>query len=85
MDWATFNDYLYYVFLIIFFFFIFWSVFVSRRYQKTYTSALDISHESIELARRAVELSEKQLDETRKTNQLLQELAAVMKKEETIK
>lgn len=81
MDWATFNDYLYYVFLIIFFSFIFWSVFMSRRYQKTYTSALDISHESIDIARRTIDLSEKQLEEMRKNNQLLQELVSVMKKE----
>ncbi len=79
MEWWTIADYIQYVFIITFLFFIPWVVFVSRRQQGVSRSVIDISNESIKLARQSLEIHQEQLQEMRKMNDFLHGLCEKIK------
>lgn len=80
MDWYTVWDYLNYLIIFMFLLFIPWVVLISRRQQGVSKSVMDLSHESIDIARQSIEISAAQLKEQHKTNELLKELIESLKK-----
>jgi hypothetical protein len=78
MDWWLINDYIIYIFLVIFIVYTLWVVKLARRQQGTTKTVLAISQESVDLSKRSVELGEARLKEIKKTNDLLQQLVHLM-------